>query len=87
MIGFPFVARAMIAESQDLVWRGQEVEAGMQDPVKKQQMQSASATLVATQEHFRNISDLLAATAQDEQCRMAIQKSGKPSLLSFNSIL
>lgn len=59
----------------------------IQDPVKKQLMQGLIATLKNTDEQFAKITDLLAPTALDSQCKLTIEKIAKALETSAASVV
>ncbi len=74
---FKELAKVVSVEEVDLINQGEQAKATIGDPVKKQQMQTALTALSSSQKHFANISEMLAATAQDAQCKSTIEKTGK----------
>jgi len=74
---FREMAKAVAAESQDLVNQVGQAEGTVQDGVKKQQLQMAKGQLLASQQHFQAVSDILAPVAQDAQCKNQVEKVGK----------
>lgn len=69
-------ARAVTAESQDILDRAQQAMGIISDPVKRQQLEAALASLNGADEHFARVADLLAPVASDAACKSTIEKTG-----------
>lgn len=66
----------MTAESQEILGKANAASGRINDPVKKQQLEAALTSLNGADEHFAKITDILAPTAQDTQCKNTIEKAG-----------
>eukprot|EP01119_Soliformovum_irregulare_P005210 TRINITY_DN1675_c0_g1_i1.p1 TRINITY_DN1675_c0_g1~~TRINITY_DN1675_c0_g1_i1.p1 ORF type:complete len:1447 (-),score=577.25 TRINITY_DN1675_c0_g1_i1:61-4401(-) len=73
---FKELARAVGAESQIMIREAQAAAGRVQDPTKRNQLNSATKALTSADDQFAHITDSLAPVASEAACKSTIQKAG-----------